>query len=38
MIDLSNKTIEQLFHKQIKRLTMDSKLNSFDKQFNDFWI
>lgn len=37
MIDLTNKTIEELFYSQIKKLTLQSREESFDYQFSDLW-
>lgn len=42
--DISNKTISELFYKQIKQLTMKTNLSLRDKmktmdiQFSDHWI
>lgn len=35
MIDLSNKTIQELFYEQVRRLTLNEKLDSFDQQFSE---
>ena len=37
-MDLSKNTIKELFYRQIKDLTLSSKLNSFDFQFSDGWL
>jgi hypothetical protein len=37
MVDLKKETIQDLFYKQVKNLTL-SKLQSFDLQFSDAWI
>jgi hypothetical protein len=37
-IDMNTKTIENLFYKQIRELTLKSKIESFDRQFNDVWL
>ncbi len=37
MVDLSKETIQELFYKQVKSLTL-SKMQSFDLQFSDAWI
>ncbi len=36
MVDLSNETIETLFFRQIRRLTVPEE--SFDVQFSDRWL
>lgn len=44
--DLSNSTIKQLFYNQIRNITIsaskkdhvNSRLNSFDRQFSDVWF
>jgi len=41
MVDLSNKTIKNLFEEQIRRLTAQTiatKVDSFDYQFSGGWI
>jgi hypothetical protein len=41
MIDLSNKTIKNLFEEQIRKLTRDTimaKEDSFDYQFSGGWL
>jgi len=44
MTDLSQKTIRNLFEKQIRKQTMkscgysDFMINSFDMQFSDSWM
>lgn len=37
MVDLSKETIQELFYKQVRKLTLD-KLKSFELQFSDAWI
>jgi len=37
MVDLSKENIQDLFYRQVKRLTL-SKMQSFDLQFSDAWI
>ena len=37
-MDLSNKTIKELFYKQIRNLTLKTKIESFDFQFSDRWL
>lgn len=37
MVDLRKKTIQDLFYRQFKNLTL-SKIQSFDLQFSDDWI
>jgi hypothetical protein len=40
--DLSNNTIQQLFYRQIRSLsvkpTINDKMNTFDVQFSDAWF
>lgn len=40
--DLSNTTIQQLFYRQIRSLSMkqsvNDKMNTFDVQFSDSWF
>ncbi|MFC1741302.1 hypothetical protein ACFL3V_02085 [Nanoarchaeota archaeon] len=42
--DLTNSTIQQLFYKQIRSLTLrskpsvDDKIKTFDLQFSDAWF
>jgi putative NIF3 family GTP cyclohydrolase 1 type 2 len=38
MIDCTHKTIERLFFKQIKELTMKERMRSFERQFSDLWL
>ena len=35
MIDLSNKTIQDIFYQQIRKLSISDKLDSFDRQFSE---
>ncbi len=37
-MDLSNKTIEQIFYEQIRNLTAKTRIQSFDLQFSDGWL
>lgn len=37
-MELNNKDIEILFYKQIKDLTLKTKIKSFDFQFSDGWL
>jgi hypothetical protein len=37
-MDISSKTIKELFFKQIRDLTLKSKIESFDFQFSDRWL
>ncbi len=37
MVDLKKETIQDLFYKQVKNLTL-SRLQSFDLQFSDAWV
>lgn len=38
-MDLSHKTIKELFYKQIKDVTMrNCSIDSFDFQFSDRWL
>jgi hypothetical protein len=37
-MDMTHKTIENLFYKQIRNLTLQEKMKSFDTQFGDTWI
>ncbi len=38
-MDISHKTIKQLFYNQIKDLTLGNrKMDSFDVQFSDRWL
>ena len=38
MTDLTNETIEKLFYKQVKKLSVNKLHKSFDLQFSDGWI
>ena len=39
MVDLSTKTIKELFNKQVREMTKKTLSNqSFDYQFSDRWI
>ena len=40
-VDLSNGTIQELFYKQIREMSMktqEDRMKSFDMQFSDLWI
>ena len=37
-MEMSNKAIKELFYKQIRDLTMKTKMESFDVQFSDRWL
>jgi len=37
MVDVRKETIQDLFYKQVRNLTL-SKMQSFDLQFSDAWI
>lgn len=37
MVDLRKETIQDLFYKQVRNLTL-SKMQSFDLQFSDAWL
>jgi len=37
-MDLSKNTIKELFYRQIKDLTLATKVKSFDIQFSDRWL
>lgn len=37
MVDLSNKTIKELFYSQVKNMTKRT-CDTFDLQFSDAWI
>jgi len=37
MVDLSKEKIQDLFYKQVRKLTLD-KMRSFDLQFSDAWL
>jgi len=37
-VDLSTKTIHNIFLEQIKNLTLQKKIESFDTQFSDIWV
>lgn len=38
MIDVTHATIQQIFYKKIKDMTMQSRENTFDFQFSDDWL
>lgn len=38
LMDLSTQTIEDLFYRQVKALTEQAKIRSFDTQFSDAWF
>ncbi len=37
-VDLSTGTIRELFLKQMKELTLNQRMESFDMQFGDLWL
>jgi len=38
MIDVSHATIQDIFYRKIKEMTMQSRENTFDIQFSDDWL
>lgn len=38
MMDLSNKTIQEIFYKKIRELTQKACADSFDLQFSERWL
>jgi len=37
-MEMSNEAIRELFYKQIRDMTLKTKMESFDMQFSDRWL